>query len=88
MDMLGRYTFDVALNDIFDDLGDHPFTTGAIDTDHYLLRAHAERQRALRAFIAAREEIRPGRFLATAWKWMGRARLRARKERAAAQPAG
>jgi hypothetical protein len=34
MDTLGRYTFDVALNDIFDDLGDHPFTTGAIDTDH------------------------------------------------------
>src|SRR6202044_2829186 len=34
MDMLGLYTFDVALNDIFDDLGDHPFTTGAIDTDH------------------------------------------------------
>src|SRR5271155_2716589 len=34
MDMLGLYTFDVALNDIFDDLDDHPRTTGAIDTDH------------------------------------------------------
>ena len=34
MDMLGRYTFDVALNDVFDDLDDHPRTTGAIDTDH------------------------------------------------------
>ena len=34
MDMLGRYTFDVALDDIFDDLDDHPRTTGAIDTDH------------------------------------------------------
>ena len=34
MDMLGLYTFDVALDDIFDDLDDHPRTTGAIDTDH------------------------------------------------------
>src|SRR5271163_156915 len=34
MDMLGLYTSDVALNDIFDDLDDHPRTTGAIDTDH------------------------------------------------------
>jgi hypothetical protein len=34
MDMLGLYTFDVALADIFDDLDDHPRTTGAIDTDH------------------------------------------------------
>jgi hypothetical protein len=34
MDMLGRYTFDVALADRFDDLDDHPRTTGAIDTDH------------------------------------------------------
>ena len=34
MDKLGLYTFDVALNDIFDDLDDHPRTTGAIDTDH------------------------------------------------------
>jgi hypothetical protein len=34
MDMLGRYTFDVALADIFDDLDDHPRTTGAIDTAH------------------------------------------------------
>lgn len=32
--MLGRYTFDVALADRFDDLDDHPPTTGAIDTDH------------------------------------------------------
>jgi len=34
MDMLGLHTFDVALDDIFDDLDDHPRTTGAIDTDH------------------------------------------------------
>ena len=34
MDKLGLHTFDVALNDIFDDLDDHPRTTGAIDTDH------------------------------------------------------
>ena len=34
MDKLGLYTFDVALDDIFDDLDDHPRTTGAIDTDH------------------------------------------------------
>src|SRR5271155_916182 len=34
MDMLGLYTFDVALDDIFDDLDDHPRTTGAIGTDH------------------------------------------------------
>lgn len=34
MDMLGRYTFDVALADRFDDLDDHPRTTGAIDTAH------------------------------------------------------
>ena len=34
MDMLGLYTFDVALDDIFDDLDDHPRTTGAIDSDH------------------------------------------------------
>src|SRR5271156_27447 len=34
MDMLGLNTFDVALDDIFDDLDDHPRTTGAIDTDH------------------------------------------------------
>jgi hypothetical protein len=34
MDMLGLYAFDVALDDIFDDLDDHPRTTGAIDTDH------------------------------------------------------
>ena len=34
MDMLGLYTFDVALDDSFDDLDDHPRTTGAIDTDH------------------------------------------------------
>jgi hypothetical protein len=34
MDMLGLYAFDVALDDIFDDLDDHPRTTGAIGTDH------------------------------------------------------
>jgi hypothetical protein len=34
MDMLGLHTFDVALNDIFDDLDDHPRTTGTLDTDH------------------------------------------------------
>lgn len=34
MDRLGRYTFDVALADRFDDLDDHPRTTGAINTDH------------------------------------------------------
>ena len=34
MDKLGLYAFDVALDDIFDDLDDHPRTTGAIDTDH------------------------------------------------------
>src|ERR1700722_4983649 len=34
MDMLGLHTFDVALDDIFDDLDDHPRTTGAIGTDH------------------------------------------------------
>ena len=34
MDKLGLHAFDVALNDIFDDLDDHPRTTGAINTDH------------------------------------------------------
>ena len=34
MDMLGLYTFDVALADRFDDLDDHPRTTGAIGADH------------------------------------------------------
>jgi len=34
MDKLGLHTFDVALDDRFDDLDDHPRTTGAIDTDH------------------------------------------------------
>jgi len=34
MDKLGLHTFDVALADRFDDLDDHPRTTGAIDTDH------------------------------------------------------
>jgi hypothetical protein len=34
MDMLGQYTFDVALADAFDDLDDHPPTTGAIAADH------------------------------------------------------
>jgi hypothetical protein len=34
MDKLGLHTFDVALNDIFDDLDDHPRTTGVLDTDH------------------------------------------------------
>lgn len=34
MEMIGRYTFGVALADRFDDLDDHPRTTGALDTDH------------------------------------------------------
>ena len=34
MDMLALCTSDVALDDIFEDLDDHPPTTGAIDTDH------------------------------------------------------
>jgi hypothetical protein len=34
MDMLGRYTFDIAVGDRFDDVDDHPRTTGAINTDH------------------------------------------------------
>lgn len=34
MDKLGLHTYDVALDDIFNDLEDHPATTGAVDTDH------------------------------------------------------
>lgn len=34
MDKLGRYSADVAAGDIFDDLDDHPRTTGVIHTDH------------------------------------------------------
>ncbi len=34
MDTLGLYAFDVALDEIFDDLEDHPGTTGAIAADH------------------------------------------------------
>jgi hypothetical protein len=34
IDTLGVHTFDVALTNRFDDLDDHPRTTGAIDTDH------------------------------------------------------
>jgi hypothetical protein len=38
MDKLGLYSADVAARDIFDDLDDHPRTTGVIDTDHEHVR--------------------------------------------------
>jgi len=38
MDKLGLYSAHVAAGDIFDDLDDHPHTTGVIDTDHEHVR--------------------------------------------------